>query len=242
MDNPAQTLLELVEKWQGAGNQPPETYRQAGTAGNLELWRVQNKAVSLLAEVERILDEIESVDPGMDVAAHREDLVGAYQAVYGYEPAWKSVKSSGAARQVLPDNKPLRRIAALIRTHQRHSGVPVRRDRTALLEALGEALDELNEANYLKAEVRAHLITLVQRTIELANDDASTDEQVRSGGSEVGGMLVAAAATGAPKEKARLLFRLGGKVLEQVLVSLGVEGAHEALGAGGDLIDRLIEQ
>jgi hypothetical protein len=242
VDNPAQALIDLLDDWSGPVNQPPETHRQAGSAGGLDLWWMQNKAVLLLVDIEQVLDEIEALDPDEDLSANRQELIGVYQAVYGYEPTWKVVANNSASKPVLRDPMPLRRISSLIRSHRRASPRSGSSDRAALLEALEEALGELDNATYLSAELRAYLITLVRRAIDLAKNAASTDGQVRAASSEVGGMLVATAGAAAPKGKVGVLFRLGANVLEKVLVSLGVDGANKALSTGGDLVGRLIEQ
>lgn len=242
VDNPAQALIELLDDWKGPINQPPETHRQAGTPGGLDLWQLQNKAVLLLVDIEQVLDEIEALDPDEDLSANRQELVGVYQAVYGYEPTWKVVANNSGTKPVLRDPMPLRRLSSLIRSHRRATSRSNGSDRAALLETLGEALEELEDATYLGAEIRAYLITLVRRAIDLAKDAASTDGQVRAASSEVGGMLVATAGAAAPKEKVGVLFRLGANVLEKVLVSLGVDGANKALSTGGDLVGRLIDQ
>lgn len=234
--------MDLLAQWQGPGTNAPESYRGIKNVDDPEFWHLQNRAVGLLIEIERVIDEMQVLDPeDQDLAVYRDELVPVYKAVYGFAPLWqKSVGGNANTKRVLPDTRSLRLVASLIRRHRQNAAV-AGGDRDGLRAALDQALAELGNADYLRAEVRAYLVTLVQRALMLVGDASATDGQIRSAAHEAAGAIVAVEATSdVPAEKKSRLRNLASQVATAVVVNIGTEGAQNALTEGAKAVKALL--
>lgn len=243
MDNPAKKLLDLLETWSGPGHAAPETYRNGGTPTEPRFWGLQNRAVGLLVEIERTLDEMKVFDPEFDDEVHRKELLAAYQAVYGYDPVWRSAVRGGSssAHPVLRDTTGLRRIVGLIRLHHRTLGFESV-DRDALVSTIEEVLQEAEKADYLAAEVRAHIVTLLTRVLVLLRDGLATDGQIQSAVLEASGTLVNVSQVAEmPEPKRSFWRRKADQVGVGVLTNLATDGARTGIGAGIRVAQAVIE-
>lgn len=236
--------MELLAGWQGPGSNAPETFRGLkNSVDDPDFWQLQNKAVGLLIEIDRVLDEMETLDPDDDLSVYRGELLPVYKAIYGYSPVWQqSVAGNSSTRWVLSDTRPLKLVASLIRKHRRLAGV-TGGDRDGLRAALDQALAELDSADYLRAEVRAYLIAVMRRALKYVDDASATDGQVRSAAHEAAGALVAVEATrDVPEEKKNALRDLASKVATAVVVNIGTEGAQNALTQGAKAVKALLAE
>ncbi len=219
--NPAEALLTLFATWDAASG-APEDRRKAGPINSPGFWRRQNRAVALLEECERLIDEMAAIDTEMDATVHRADLVPAYQTVFGYQPRW----GTGTNKPV-GGGAGLRRLGGLFRQHLRTSG----RDgseRSTLQTTLEEVREEVDQAGYLSLEARAYLLTLVDRALAIVRDEASTDQAVRAVTHETAGALVTISLLpGVPPEKQGRLREWAGLVAAALITGLSA-GAIEA--------------
>lgn len=178
MANAARLLGDLIDTWEGPANQAPGSNRGAGSADSIEFWRVHAQAVGYLVEIEEEINELASTNPDAEADSFFELLPQVYKAVFGMEPRWGDATGSGGNRAAINKTarQDLRRLSGLLAT------TAALRDLTKdqlepVLAALSAALDEVKKAEFAEPRLRAELVDMLARAIDIVTGTASTTRQ-----------------------------------------------------------------